>query len=202
MTAGAEAGRTSRTSTETTIGEYGLGEPGVADPHSSITRVEEGFLINGRKFSELETESMSIEELDEVVARIGSYQREEYQSYVDDWGVENLRTISEEDYHLRRLWLFPELMLFPVRRDGKLTGEYVVLEEGDSPTLYGLREMLRAVRAMGGYASREHSRYQEWVSRAEGACPQATLVESPDRSTAYFFNPDGSICSGFKVSGL
>ena len=108
--------------------------------------------------------------------------------------------MPESEYIESQLWLFPDMMVFPVREDGVLNGEVLVVPEDSCRSVYGLREMVRAVLGTPQYAQREEKKYQEYVDGMLERYPLATMVDSPDKTVVYFYDAEGRVFGSRRVS--
>lgn len=167
----------------------------------AIARIEDEFPVGGKRFSALDPESLPLEEADRVLSEIRKYQADERRRLFESRPVETMRTISVEEFYAGQYFLFPELMLFPLDRQGH-PGEYAVLEERDSPTLYGLREMARAICSAGPRHELDQKRLEESLARLREDRPDVLIVESPFQEEVYGFDPQGKPVFGHCINTL
>jgi hypothetical protein len=177
-------------------------KPDVEGLDPSIARIQERYPINGVMFSELQLETMSLDELDSVLSQIRRYQLSEQEEFFASWDEDNLSVISDEEYHLRQLWLFDDIVALPVRRDGVLSGEHCLVGEADCSEIYALREMVRAVRRVEAYAAREREAFASFVESVSRKFPSATLMANGDKTVAYFIDASGAILAGRVLSTI
>lgn len=157
-------------------------------------------ILDDERFWTLDFDAMDVRRLDEFARRIGSLQVDEQREFFASVGVDNLSTISEEDYLARQAWLFTDDLYLPVRKDGRLTGEYALVGKTECPEIHVLREKVRKVHSGKAYAEREAVRRAEHAAKILSRFPQAVAVENADKTAIYYYDVDGSICGSRRVS--
>lgn len=166
----------------------------------SIRQIEDRFLFDGTKFGDLSFDGIPVAGLDRIGEQIRLYQVQEQQAFFETLDMASTRTLTEEEYVKQQLWLFTDMMVFPVRRDGVLSGDCLIVEKQACPTVYGLREMLRVVRDTPAYARRQETRYQDFLDGVLEKFPNATPVENADRTVVYVYDTDGAIRGTYRLS--
>jgi len=160
----------------------------------------EEFLFNGTALDELKIDDMPIGDLDALVSLIAGLQMEQQSKFLDAWPVEQLRVISEEEYQESQLFLQEDLIFFPLRENGALSGQLAMVNPQDCPGVAFLRDVLRRVWRNDTYAKREEEKYNAFVADVSERCPLCAKVENSDRSVVFFYNPDGSVRASMRRS--
>jgi len=175
------------------------GEEATPPPLVSSDPLEQRFLIDGRRISELNLEAMSLSELEQVTRQIGEYQVQVQDDFFKTWPTDSLRMISAAEYEEQQLYMHEEMLFLLTRKDGFLTTDLAMVIPNDFPELAFLRSMLQRVRATDVYAAKEREEYQAWVREKEQQFPECRRIENAGRTVVKFVHPDGTVRASRRV---